>query len=131
MEIVKDFTSFWLGMFDIKSKTSRKSYWLTILSLVIMFLVISQVSSLLIKILFTFVFRIIGFNDVYIAIVAIPYIMQMFCFCSCIIPFLSLSLRRINDLGLNRLYIIYALIPPAFLILMCLEGKKDNEDIIL
>ena len=109
------YIDFLVKSFDLKSKTSRKAFWVVLLInaalsviLVSIGLAIPQGRPLQIY---------IGISS----IIATPLF----------IPFFSVFARRLNDIGYRRLWLLLFLIPALgfiILLVLCAFKAKDNDD---
>ncbi len=105
--------AFIIHYFDFKGKTSRKQYWLGVLTYSLLLLVTSCVGMMISET---------------ISLVIQSIVSLLFC-----IPGLALCVRRLRDIGKNPWWILISVVPIVgviwILILMCKKGETKIEPV--
>lgn len=108
--MVDYFKKFWIKGFDFKGKTSRKEYWMTVLT---MFLASFAVGFVL-GLFFPFSIRINYLTGEYVTSGSpIGILVSTLWYLAIIIPSLSMSIRRLHDIGKTGWWIFIVLLPIA------------------
>lgn len=128
---MKEFVSFWKNGFNFTDRTTRRGYWMAFLFLVILSLVIGFISGVAevagILPFFTLFETMIAPGD-YIATTV--NILDIIWFLAIIIPSISLSVRRLRDIGKKWTWIFISFIPVIgtiiYIVLVCKGSIEDD-----
>jgi len=107
--MIQAYKSFWNRAFDFKGRTTRPDYWWAILA----------------SFLIAFFLVVLGSISEFFATLYVLY------YFSGIIPNISISVRRIRDMGKSWQWIFITLIPIVggiwFLIIMCRPSRRIDD----
>lgn len=115
--MIKAYLKMWKNTFNYRGISSRKDYWLAILLHYIIYLIL-MISICLID----------ETNETVLILASIPAYTYLFIG---IFPGISLTTRRLHDIGISGWWQLLSLAPPLgaiiLFIFMCLPQKLDNN----
>ncbi len=127
MNFIERYSIFWADSTNTKDRISKNDFWLTVLILFISFVIIFKISSFLSSAILYFVFFSSASLTIYSGIRFLPYIFVILYAVVCIIPFVSMSIRRLNDVGLSHKHILSVFCFPLYVYYMCRDSTKSDN----